>query len=63
MCIFMKKAIIKANFLKEMTKKFKFKYKSFQKNIFDEKNLTTGTLLFQGHLNLYQLFLRYRKKF
>ena len=44
MCTFMKKVTIKAIF-KRSLKKIKFKYKIFQKNIFEMKNLETGTIM------------------
>ena len=42
----MKKAIIKANFLREMAEKFNIKLrKVYQKNIFERKNLTTDVII------------------
>jgi 16S rRNA (guanine527-N7)-methyltransferase len=45
MFIFTKKATIKAQFLKEVSEKLNLKTKIFQKNIFEIKNLETGTIM------------------
>ena len=41
----MKKATIKADFLKEVSEKLNLNTKIFQKNIFEIKNLETGTVM------------------
>ena len=43
--IFYEKSYHKSNFLKEMTKKFNLNSEVHQKNIFDEKNLTTDVII------------------
>ena len=43
--IFYEKSYHKSNFLKEMTKKFNLNSEIHQKNIFDEKNLTTDVII------------------
>ena len=43
--IFYEKSYHKSIFLKEMTKKFNLNAEVFQKNIFEEKNLVTDTLV------------------
>ena len=45
MCTFTKKATIKAVFLKEVSEKLNLNTKIFQKNIFEIKNLETGTIM------------------
>ena len=39
------KSYHKSHFLKEVSKKLKLKTEIIQKNIFEEKNLTTGTIM------------------
>ena len=43
--IFYEKSYYKSNFLKEMTKKFKLNTEIHQKNIFEEKNLSTDIII------------------
>ena len=43
--IFYEKSFHKSNFLKEMTKKFKLNTEIHQKNIFEEKNLSTDIII------------------
>ena len=43
--IFYEKSFHKSNFLKEMSKKFKLNTEIYQKNIFEEKNLSTDIII------------------
>ncbi len=61
------KSYHKSNFLKEVSKKLKLKTKVFQKNIFEVKNLETGTIMSRAFkpmpvvLNLvYENFSKYK---
>ena len=61
--IFYEKSYHKSNFLKEMTKKFNLNSEVHQKNIFDEKNLTTDVIISRAFKPLSIIFEISQKNF
>ena len=64
--IFYEKSFHKSNFLKEMSKKFKLNTEIYQKNIFEEKNLSTDIIISRAFKPLpviFEIALKNFKKF